>query len=147
MELNGLKRKIEFKWRVQSCTQYGAVLIPYIDARDQMDILDEVCGAANWKDEYLMVGERLICKLSIRIGDDWVSKQDTGSDTKIESEKGGVSDAFKRAGVKWGINRKAYEQEPIKTKSKEYKGKFYPIDDKGQFIKNPTKYCNELLKS
>lgn len=145
MEISKLKRKLNFRWRVQSASIYGAVLIPYIDARDQMDLLDEVCGPENWKDEYVEIGDRLVCKLSIRIKNEWISKQDVGTDTKIEKEKGGVSDAFKRAGVKWGINRQAYEQEPIKTKTKEYKGKFYPIDEKGTFIKNITKYCNEII--
>lgn len=145
--IKDLRTPLPFQWRVQSCSQYGAILIPYIDARDQMDLLDEIVGPENWKDDYHLVGDRLICSLSIRVNGEWVTKMDVGSDTKIEKEKGGVSDAFKRAGVKWGINRQAYETDPIKTKTKEYKGKFYPIDDKGNFIKNPTKYCNELLKA
>lgn len=146
MNFKELQKELPYRWRVQSSTQYQCVLIPYIDARDAMQLLDDVCGVDNWKDEYQMCGDRLMCGVSIKINEQWVTKWDTGTDTKIEKEKGGVSDAFKRACVKWGINRKAYEVDPIKTKTKEYKGKFYPIDDKGNFIKDTTKYCNEQLK-
>jgi hypothetical protein len=144
--LKELRKPLPLKWRVKSSTQYGATCIPYIDARDQMEVLDEVCGPKNWSDEYLMVGDRLICKLSIFIGGVWISKSDVGSDSNVEKEKGGVSDAFKRAGVKWGINRQAYEIEPVTLKTKEYKSKFYPIDESGKFIKGNdlTNYCNKI---
>ena len=49
MNLNDLKKEIPYKWRVQS-TKYGkTTCVAYIDARDCMDILDEVCGPENWQ--------------------------------------------------------------------------------------------------
>ena len=84
--------------------------LAYIDARDAMNRLDEVVGHAYWKDEYEFHGSRNICKISIYNKElkEWVSKSDGAADTKIEGDKGGLSDAFKRAAVKWGIGRYLY---------------------------------------
>lgn len=93
----------------------GATALPlaYIDARDVMDRLDKVCGANNWKDEYEFHGNRTICRISIWLevggSGEWVSKCDGAGDTNMEGEKGGISDAFKRAAVKWGVGRYLYK--------------------------------------
>lgn len=88
----------------------GAKGLPlaYIDARDVMDRLDNVMGC-DWKDEYSFHGARTICKISIKIKDEWIAREDGAGDTNIEGEKGGLSDAFKRAAVKWGIGRYLYD--------------------------------------
>ena len=86
----------------------GNTMLAYIDARDVMKRLDDVVGMNNWQDEYQEVSGRLICKLSIRVGGEWVTKSDGAGDTNIESEKGGISDAFKRAGARFGIGRYIY---------------------------------------
>ncbi len=39
----------------------------------------------------------------------WVSKQDVGTESNAEAEKGQASDAFKRAGFAWGIGRELYD--------------------------------------
>jgi len=80
----------------------------YIDARDVMARLDSAMGPLNWEDEYREVMGRIVCTLKLRFGDEWISKSDGADDTKIEGAKGGISDAFKRAGVKWGIGRYLY---------------------------------------
>ena len=49
MNLQDLKKEIDFKWRVQSSNQYGANCVAYIDSRQAQDLLDEVCGAENWQ--------------------------------------------------------------------------------------------------
>lgn len=97
-------------WRAQSVTKEGnkAMALAYIDARDVMDRLDSVIGAADWQDRYEFSGARTICYLSIKIGDEWVTKADGAGDTDVEAEKGAISDAFKRAAVKWGIGRYLY---------------------------------------
>ena len=84
--------------------------LAYIDARDAMNRLDEVVGHEYWKDEYEFHGNRNICKISIYNKElkEWVTKSDGAADTKIEGDKGGLSDAFKRAAVKWGIGRYLY---------------------------------------
>lgn len=97
-------------WRAQSLTRDGtkALALAYIDARDVMERLDSVCGAADWQDRYEVHGGRVICYLSIRVDGEWITKADGAGDTAVEAEKGGISDAFKRAAVKWGIGRYLY---------------------------------------
>lgn len=97
-------------WRAQSVTKDGtkALALAYIDARDVMDRLDDVCGFENWQDRYEFHGTRTICYLSIRIDGEWVTKADGAGDSDVEAEKGAISDALKRAAVKWGIGRYLY---------------------------------------
>jgi hypothetical protein len=99
-------------WRAQSVTSKGdaAMALAYIDARDVMARLDMVCGPENWQDSYAETPSgRVLCTLTIRIGDEWVSKSDGAGSTDIEGDKGGLSDAFKRAAVKWGVGRYLYD--------------------------------------
>ena len=97
-------------WRAQTVTKNGdkALALAYIDARDVMDRLDDVCGAENWQDRYEFHGSRTICYLSIRVDGEWITKADGAGDSDVEAEKGAISDALKRAAVKWGIGRYLY---------------------------------------
>lgn len=97
-------------WRAQTVSKNGdkGLALAYIDARDVMDRLDSIIGAADWQDRYEFSGARTICYLSIKIGNEWVTKADGAGDTDVEAEKGAISDAFKRAAVKWGIGRYLY---------------------------------------
>ncbi len=100
-------------WRAQSLTKDGnkALALAYIDARDVMDRLDAVCGSQNWQDRYEFHGTRTICYLSIRVDGEWITKADGAGDSDVEAEKGAISDALKRAAVKWGIGRYLYSIE------------------------------------
>lgn len=92
--------------------KFAALALAYIDARDVMVRLDDACGPANWQDEYQETARgRVLCTLRIKIGKDWISKSDGSGESDIEAEKGGISGAFKRAAVKWGIGRYLYEIE------------------------------------
>lgn len=82
--------------------------LAYIDARDVMDRLDFVMGPQNWQCRYPQVGGTTICEIGLLFGNDWIWKADGAGDTRIESEKGSLSDSFKRAGVRWGIARYLY---------------------------------------
>lgn len=98
-------------WRAQSLTRNGdkAMALAYLDARDVMDRLDLVCGVGGWCEEISETPRgRVICRLGIKIGDEWVYKSDGAGDTAVEGDKGGISDAFKRAAVHWGIGRYLY---------------------------------------
>lgn len=98
-------------WRVGSTTKdkTRGMALAYLDARDVMERLDQVCGPENWSDSYTETHSgKTICTISIRIDEEWVSKADGAGDTDIEGVKGGISDAFKRAAVKWGIGRYLY---------------------------------------
>jgi hypothetical protein len=114
-KLQGLFAEFEqdaVHWRAQSVTKDGdkAMALAYIDARDVMDRLDAVCGAENWQDRYEETPKgRLICTLSINIEGYWVNKSDGAGDTDVEGDKGAISDALKRAAVKWGIGRYLYD--------------------------------------
>ena len=103
--------KDAISWRAQTLTKDGtkAMALAYIDARDVMDRLDSVVGADGWQDRYEFSGARTICYLSIKIDGEWVTKADGAGDTAVEAEKGAISDAFKRAAVKWGIGRYLYD--------------------------------------
>lgn len=100
----------EIEWRVGSTNgdKSSGLALAYLTARHVMERLDEVCGVGNWQDRYEFHGKRTICYLSIRIGDEWVTKADGAGDSDVEAEKGAISDALKRAAVKWGIGRYLY---------------------------------------
>lgn len=88
----------------------AGMALAYIDARDVMVRLDEVVGPENWSDSYHETAKgMMLCTLSLRIHGEWVSKTDGAGETDVEAEKGKVSDAFKRAAVKWGIGRYLYD--------------------------------------
>lgn len=98
-------------WRAQSLKQDGtkAMALAYLDARDVQDRFDLVCGPENWQCDYSeTVKGRVICRIGVKVGDEWVWKADGAGDTAVEGEKGGISDAFKRAAVPWGVGRYLY---------------------------------------
>lgn len=97
-------------WRAQTVTENGkALALAYLNARDVMDRLDAVVGPGNWQDYYDETPSgRVICKLTLIIDGQPVTKSDGAGATGMEGEKGGISDAFKRAAVKWGIGRYLY---------------------------------------
>lgn len=86
----------------------GCSLLLYKDARCDQSILDETVGAMNWQRSHSRDNRN--CTVSIWCADRqaWVSKEDTGTESNTESEKGLASDSFKRACVNWGIGRELY---------------------------------------
>lgn len=102
-------RADEIDCRVGSCTDKGCSLLMYKDARVDMRLLDEVVGPMNWQRSHELINGSLFCKVSIRSDNgEWVSKQDVGTESNTEKEKGQASDAFKRACFNWGIGRELY---------------------------------------
>ena len=150
MNLDGLKKKIPYKWRVQSFSKFKAQAscVAYIDARDAMDLLDEVCGAENWQDRYSQVAGMLFGEIGIKVSDEWIWKGDTGSESNIEKDKGHVSDAFKRAGVKWGIGRFLYALDIVylPTDGAKTDKHQYPkvVDEMGKPVWNLTRHINKM---
>ena len=87
-----------------------ALALHYVDARTIMDRLDAVIGVAGWRDEYEFLPDgSCLCRLSVLIGDNWIMKMDVGGESEQKDEgdrhKAAVSDALKRAAVKFGIGR------------------------------------------
>jgi len=109
-----LKAEMPYKWKVQGYNKAKtkAQCVAYIDARDLMERLDKVMGIEKWRDSYRRDSNgRLICTLELKFEDEWVAKEDTGTEGNYEKEKSEFSDAFKRAGVKWGIGRFLYDMD------------------------------------
>lgn len=114
-------------WRVGATNKdkTSGVALAYIDARDVMDRLDEVVGCDSWGDTYAETPSgRVICALGVRLNGEWIIKSDGAGATDFEGEKGGISDAFKRAAVKFGIGRYLYRLDapwvPIKQRGRSF---------------------------
>jgi len=110
MNLKDLTKQIPYKWRKGP----GNTNLAYIDARDVMDLLDDVCGPENWQKDYKVLDGKMYCGIGIFINDKWVWKWDMGTESEFEAEKGEASDAFKRAGICWGVGRFLYDIDPTK---------------------------------
>lgn len=97
--------------RIKKITNEGAVLLLYKTARVDMRILDEVYGSMSWQRHHEVINGNLFCTISVWDSDkaQWISKQDVGTESNAEAEKGQASDAFKRAGFAWGIGRELYD--------------------------------------
>lgn len=116
----------EIDWRVGSTNadKTKGMALAYIDARAVMDRLDMVVGPAGWQCRYAMGEGKTVCELSVKCGNEWVTKSDGAGNTDFEAEKGALSDAFKRAAVRWGIGRYLYNLAspwvPIEAKGKSH---------------------------
>lgn len=91
----------------------GLSLLLYKDARVDMNILDETFGSNNWQRHHEVINGNLFCNVGVRIErengfGEWVWKQDVGTESYTEKEKGQASDSFKRACFNWGIGRELY---------------------------------------
>lgn len=83
-------------------------LLLYKDARVDMNILDETVGNMNWQRRHSR--DNANCQVGIYDSDkhEWVWKEDTGTESNTEAEKGLCSDSFKRACFNVGIGRELY---------------------------------------
>lgn len=123
----------EIDVRIATINQKGASLLLYKDARCDMNILDETVGAFNWKREHTRDNANCIVCLWDENKKEWVSKEDTGTESFTEKEKGLASDSFKRACFNWGIGRELYTAPFIyvpanKMEIHEKNGKFSTYD-------------------
>lgn len=135
MKAEDLKRLSEvfspsdLEWRIQKSgvtngRPYARILC-YVTSRAVQNRFDEVCGPADWKNEIREVSTihewtdkngnmhkdnstAYIQGISIRVGDEWITKWDGADETNIEAVKGGISGALKRAAVLWGVGRYLY---------------------------------------
>lgn len=104
----------EIEVKVKQVKENGCVALLYKTARVDMDLLDEEFGAENWQCSYEEIKGNLYCKIGVwnEKLSQWVWKQDCGIESREDGEgnekKGEASDAFKRAGFKWGIGRELY---------------------------------------
>ena len=114
----------EIEWRVQSQTSTGKlIVVPYINNRCVMHRFDAAFGAENWTSEFREIANGFLCRLTVTINDRQVYREDGASKTNIEPEKGGISDAMKRAAVQFGLGRCLYDYPRVMI---ECDGKFIP---------------------
>lgn len=86
----------------------GVQLLLYKDARCDMNILDETVGPMNWQRNHTRDNANCVVSLWDEDKRQWIAKEDTGTESNTEKEKGLASDSFKRACVNWGIGRELY---------------------------------------
>ena len=121
----------EIECRISTCSQYGVGLLLYKDARCDMNILDETVGAMNWQRRHTRDNANCIVSIWDENKKQWIEKEDTGTESNTEKEKGLASDSFKRACFNIGIGRELYTAprmfvgaKDLKTlKSTEWQGK------------------------
>lgn len=129
----------EIEVKVKQIKENGSVFLLYKTARTDMDLLDETVGPSRWQCAYEEIKGNLYCKIGIKDTDidEWIWKQDCGIESREDGDgnekKGEASDAFKRAGFKWGIGRELYtapfiwiSSDVVRTKSN---SKGYSLQD------------------
>jgi hypothetical protein len=125
-------RADEIELRVGIVSANGASLLLYKDARCDQSVLDETVGPLNWQRRHSR--ENANCTVDIWDSEKgiWVSKEDTGTESNTEKEKGLASDSFKRACTNWGIGRELYSSPFIFIKvptQKKQNGRGYELVD------------------
>ena len=111
-------------FRIQSVNKGGyATILAYKDARVDMQRLDEVCGPLGWRREHARDNHNCTVSIWKEVGNDgngfWVGKEDVGTPSMAEADKGLASDSFKRACFNWGIGRELYDYPLIQVKLNE----------------------------
>lgn len=107
----------DIQWRLQSCGMTNGKLwgrcLAYLDSRAVQERLDEVVGPDNWQSVVHKEGDSYLCSLSIRVTHndgttEWITRTDGSDSSDIEAVKGGISGAFKRSAVLFGVGRYLY---------------------------------------
>jgi hypothetical protein len=104
----------DIEWRAQQAGVNNgkpwALVLAYVTNRAIQSRLDDVFGAGGWQNVIREWRDKsTICGISVKQGDEWITKWDGAAETDIEATKGGISDAMKRAAVQWGIGRYLYK--------------------------------------
>ena len=113
-ETRELLKAEDIEVKIKQCSKDGAVALLYKTARVDMAVLDSTYGAMNWTCDYKEIKGNLYCGIGVRKSpqDGFVWKWDCGIESRVDDDanqkKGEASDAFKRAGFKWGIGRELY---------------------------------------
>jgi len=127
-ELTKPLTKDDIEIRVGNCTAKGFSLLLYKTARTDMKRLNEVCGVKWSNKHYVDNKSNVVCSIGIKEDNEWIWREDTGSESFTEKEKGSYSDSFKRAGFRWGIGIELYDAPFIwiDWEMVEFKGRFKP---------------------
>lgn len=129
----------DIEWKPGAVTRdkSKALAMAYITNRAIQDRLDAACGPGDWRNEYTTGPDGgVLCGISVRIeredkdgnpSAEWITKWDGAENTAVESIKGGLSGAMKRAAVQWGIGRYLYR----------IPQQWVPLDERGRFRQEP----------
>lgn len=98
----------EIECRIAQVKSSGISLLLYKTARTDANLLDETVGVFDWQNDFKVIDGVLYGGIGIRTSEGYMWKWDAGTESNTEAEKGRASDAFKRAGFKWGIGRELY---------------------------------------
>lgn len=96
----------EIEVRISQVNEKGVTLLLYKTARTDANLLDE--RGFEWQNDFKIIDGVLYGGIALDRGEGWVWRWDAGTESNTEAEKGRASDAFKRAGFKWGIGRELY---------------------------------------
>ena len=99
------RKDVEFRIAKVDKTTRKALALPYLSSRALLDRLDDLFGIDGWKDSYTVLNNSITCKLSIKLGDDWITKENAASFANTESPNEAFSDALSQAAVKFGLGR------------------------------------------
>ena len=126
-----LLRADEIDVRVGSVKGQRASLLLYKDARCDQNVLDEAVGPYNWQRSHSRDNANCIVSIWDEKKGQWISKEDTGTESRTEAEKGLASDSFKRACFNWGIGRELYTAPQIWVDYDEKKYERYTVAEIG----------------
>jgi len=133
--------EVEAKIQVTTGDKTSGLAVFYINSRAIQNRLDETVGAFNWRNQFTLWHDNSqICGISILNEErgEWITKYDGAENSDIESIKGGLTDALKRAAVLWGIGRYLYQIDGVWVEI-EQKGKSSVIK-KNQLSKLQSAY-------
>jgi hypothetical protein len=145
--VQALREPIPYQWRVQSKTKTGKLMCSaYVDARDVMNRLDDVCV---WEVRYAHVADTIMATIEIHADDGRFCRSDFGQRIETNTQdqmyeqaiKSSSSDAFKRAAVAFGLGRFLYDMDMVFVEGDQY-GR--PIDYQGNPIWDLTKHINTM---
>lgn len=111
----------EIECRIGQAKETGCTILLYKDARCDQNILDETVGPMNWQRKHGRDNANCIVSIWDHEKSQWIEKEDTGTISNTEQEKGLASDSFKRACVNWGIGRELYTSPFIWIKASDCK--------------------------
>jgi hypothetical protein len=126
-------RAEEIDVRVASVNEKGFSILLYKDARCDMNILDETVGALGWKRSHSRENANCTVEIWDQDKEQWIGKEDTGTESFTEKAKGLASDSFKRSCFNWGIGRELYTAPFIWIRTT--KGEVYDTGKKTKYNK------------
>lgn len=136
------------QWKVNTTNTGVAVCVPYLDARQVVNRLNEVFGVDGWSNLLLETnGLGMICEITANIEGKEIRRSNIGTAGEYQREKSMVSDAIKRAATNFGIGAYLYDMQPVSLKLVISGGKKYAAMQNGEILKTGdelTSYINTL---